>query len=120
VFLHGLKEFNNDFGAWPDQNLTLSSLFGIVDTLQRIVEDGRLNHDDGRGRGRGRGSMSWGRKVRFSSREAQGLEVSIEQRGLAFSSLERKECPVKGSSARVAIEKDVSAAPSPCYGLLAG
>jgi hypothetical protein len=98
VFLHGLKEFNNDFGAWPDQNLALSSLFGIVDTLQSIVEDGCLYHDGGRGRG----SMSLSRKVRFSSREAEGLEVSIEQRWLAFSSLERKECPVKGSSARVA------------------
>ena len=40
-----------------------------------------------------------------SSREVQGLEVSVNERRLAFSSLERKECPLKGSSARVAMRR---------------
>lgn len=40
--------------------------------------------------------------MRFSSRRVQELEVSTSRVLLVFSSLERKECPVKGSSARVA------------------
>jgi hypothetical protein len=101
MFLHSLEEFYNDLRAWTDQNLALSSLFGVVDALQRIVEDGSLDHDGGRVRG----STSLSRKVRFSSQAAQGLEVSIDEQELAFSSLERKECPLKGSSARVAMRR---------------
>lgn len=45
VFLHGLKEFDNNLRAWSDQNLALSSFLGIIDTFQRIVEDRSLDHD---------------------------------------------------------------------------
>lgn len=101
VLLHGLEKFNNDLGAWSDQNLTLSSLFGVVHALQRIVEDGSLDHDGSRGRG----STSLSLTMRFSSQEVQGLEVSMDEQELAFSSLKRKECPLKGSSARVAMRR---------------
>jgi hypothetical protein len=77
VFLHGAEEFDDNLRAWSDQNLALSSLFGVVDALQRIVEDGCLDHDGGRGSE----STSLSRKVRFSSQEAQRLEVSIVSDG---------------------------------------
>ena len=110
MFLHGAEELDNDLGAWSDQNLALSSLFGVVDVLQGIVEDGCFDH------GGDRESTGLSRKWRFSSRKVGGLEVSIYQQSLAFSSLERKECPSKGSSARCRDEKAVSPAPRPCYG----
>ena len=68
--LHGAEELDNNLGAWPDQNLTLSSFFSVVDALQRIVENRCLDHiDDKR-------STSLDQKARFSGRRAQGLEVS--------------------------------------------
>ena len=44
VFLHNAEELDNDFGAWSDQYLTLSRLLGVVDGVERIVEDRGLNH----------------------------------------------------------------------------
>jgi len=75
VFLHCLKEFDNNLGAWSDQNLTLSSFLSIIDAFQGIVEDGSLDHDSDRGRERTRLSQM----ARFSSREEQGLEVSMSE-----------------------------------------
>jgi hypothetical protein len=49
VFLHGLKELDNNLGAWSDQNLALSRFLGIIDAFQRIVEDGSFDHDGVRG-----------------------------------------------------------------------
>jgi hypothetical protein len=72
--LHGAEELDNNLGAWPDQNLALSSLFSVVDALQRIVENRCLDHIDGKR------STSLGRKARFSGRRAQGLEVSTHER----------------------------------------
>jgi hypothetical protein len=48
MFLHGAEELDNNFGARPYQNLAFSSLFGVVDALQRIVEDRCLDHVDGK------------------------------------------------------------------------
>lgn len=39
VLLHDSEEFDNDLGAWSDKDLSLSGLFGVVDCVQRIVED---------------------------------------------------------------------------------
>jgi hypothetical protein len=39
VLLHHTKEFDNDLGAWSDENLALSGLLGIIDGVERIVED---------------------------------------------------------------------------------
>jgi hypothetical protein len=60
--LHGAEELDNNLGAWPDQNLALSSLFSVVDALQRIVENRCLDHIDGK------------------RSTAQGLEVSTHER----------------------------------------
>ena len=45
--LHDLEELDNDLGAGADQNLTLASLLGVVDGVERIVEDGSSNHVGG-------------------------------------------------------------------------
>jgi len=43
VLLHNAEELDDDLGAWSDQDLSLSGLLGIVDGIERIVEDGGLN-----------------------------------------------------------------------------
>jgi hypothetical protein len=72
--LHGAEELDNNLGAWPDQNLALSSFFSVVDAFQRIVEDRCLDHIDGKRST----SLDW--KARFSGRRVQGLEVSTNER----------------------------------------
>jgi hypothetical protein len=47
VLLHNREELDNDLRAGSDQNLTLSRLLGVVDGVERIVEDRCLNHGDG-------------------------------------------------------------------------
>ena len=39
-----MKEFDDDLGAWSDKDLALSGLFSVANALQRIVEDGGLDH----------------------------------------------------------------------------
>ena len=39
VLLHHTEELDNDLGARSDEDLALSSLLGVVDGFQRIVED---------------------------------------------------------------------------------
>jgi len=39
VLLHDAEELNDDLGAWSDENLALSRLLGVVDGIERIVED---------------------------------------------------------------------------------
>jgi hypothetical protein len=39
VLLHDAQEFDDHFGAWSDQDLTLSGFLGVVDVFQRIIED---------------------------------------------------------------------------------
>jgi hypothetical protein len=43
--LHDAQEFDNDLGAWPDQDLALSGFLGIVDGIKRIVEHTCSDHD---------------------------------------------------------------------------
>jgi hypothetical protein len=39
VLLHDAQELDNDLGAGSDEDLTLASLFGIVDALESVVEN---------------------------------------------------------------------------------
>lgn len=39
VLLHNTEEFDNDLGRRTDENLSLSRFLGIVDGVERIVED---------------------------------------------------------------------------------
>ena len=61
VLLHDRQELDDDLGARSDHDLTLASLFGIVDALESVVEDGGLNHGDGIA------------AMRFSSRVSEDL-----------------------------------------------
>jgi hypothetical protein len=47
VLLHDSEELLDDLGAWSDHDLTLSCLFGIVDSVEAVVENGCSDHDDG-------------------------------------------------------------------------
>lgn len=47
VLLHDAQELDDDLGRRTDENLTLASLLGVVDGVERIVEDGSLDHFDG-------------------------------------------------------------------------
>ena len=38
MLLHDAQEFDNNLRARSDQNLTLSSLLGIVDGIERIIQ----------------------------------------------------------------------------------
>jgi len=62
VLLHDAEELDDDLGGWSDQDLSLSGLLGVVDGIERIVEDGGLNHFVG---------------LRFSNRVI-GYEVSAK------------------------------------------
>jgi len=39
MLLHNAEELDNNLGAGSDQDLTLSGLLGVVDGVERIVED---------------------------------------------------------------------------------
>lgn len=39
MLLHDTEELDDNLGAWADENLTLSGLLGVVDGVERIVED---------------------------------------------------------------------------------
>lgn len=44
MLLHHSEELDDDLGARPDENLALAALLGVVDGVERIVQDGSLNH----------------------------------------------------------------------------
>jgi hypothetical protein len=58
VLLHDREELDDDLGGRSDQDLALAGLLGVVDGVERIVEDGGLNHFVG---------------GRFSNREIGGI-----------------------------------------------
>ena len=62
VLLHDTQELGDDFGAGSDHDLALACLLGVVDALQRIVEDRGADH--------GRGIEG---PMRFSSRGIEDL-----------------------------------------------
>jgi hypothetical protein len=47
MLLHHLQELDNHLRARADHDLALAGLLGVVDGLERIVEDGCLNHFGG-------------------------------------------------------------------------
>lgn len=47
VLLHDAEELDNDLGGRTDQDLALAALLGVVDGVERIVEDGSLDHFEG-------------------------------------------------------------------------
>jgi len=61
VLLHDTEELDDNLGGWSDQNLSFPRLLGVVNGIERIIEDGGLH----------------GSGLRFSDRE-NGNEVSAE------------------------------------------
>jgi len=49
MLLHNAQEFDDDLRAWSDQDLSLPGLLGVVDGIERIVEDTCFDHLGGRG-----------------------------------------------------------------------
>ena len=47
MLLHHLQELHNDLRARANHDLALACLLGVVDRLERIVEDGCLDHVGG-------------------------------------------------------------------------
>lgn len=47
VLLHDTQELDNDLGARSDEHLSLARFLGVVDGVERIVEDGGLDHGGG-------------------------------------------------------------------------
>jgi hypothetical protein len=82
-----MEEFHDDFRAWADEHLSLSRLLGVVDGIERIVQDTCFDH-------------AGGREILSSM---VGVEVSARERRRSMLAYERKECPwIKGSSTHVA------------------
>ena len=46
MLLHHPQELDNHLRAWANEDLTLAGLLGVVDGIERIVEDGGLRHID--------------------------------------------------------------------------
>ncbi len=44
VLLHNTQKLNNHFRAWADEYLTFPSFFGVVDGVERIIEDTCFDH----------------------------------------------------------------------------
>ena len=42
--LHDAQKFYNDLRAGTDQDLSLSGFFGVIDGIERIVQDARFHH----------------------------------------------------------------------------
>jgi len=47
VLLHDLQELDNDLGGRADHDLALAGLLGVVEAVERIVEDGGADHFGG-------------------------------------------------------------------------
>lgn len=85
VLLHDTKELDDDLGGRTDQDLSLSGLLGVVDGVQRIVEDGGLDHFGGwRFSDRGCGNEVSASKLYVSLHGLLSMEsaLMIEQRVL--------------------------------------
>jgi hypothetical protein len=44
VFLHDTQKLDNDLGAGSDEDLALPGFFGVVDGVERIIEDTGFDH----------------------------------------------------------------------------
>ena len=47
MFLHDTEKLDDNLGGRADQNLSLSRLLGIVDSIERIVENRGFDNDCG-------------------------------------------------------------------------
>lgn len=47
MLLHDVQELDDDLGRGTDHDLTATHLLGVVDGVERIVEDGSADHFDG-------------------------------------------------------------------------
>lgn len=47
MLLHDVQELDNDLRRGTDQDLTATHLLGVVDGVERIVENGGADHFDG-------------------------------------------------------------------------
>jgi hypothetical protein len=95
VALHDLQELDDDLGTWPDEDLALAGLLGIVDGVERIVEHAGPHHG--------------GRNEILDPRGGEGRYLRDRSRKSAIRSLERRECPEKGSEAHVAVRERIAA-----------
>lgn len=46
VSLHDAQELNDDLRAGSDEHLALAALLGVIDGIERIVEDAGFDHLD--------------------------------------------------------------------------
>ena len=46
MFLHDTQELDNNLRAGPNKHLALPGLFGVVDGIERIVENTGFDHFD--------------------------------------------------------------------------
>jgi hypothetical protein len=112
VLLHDSKELDDDLGGRTDEDLALAGLLGVVHGVERIVEDGSLDHFGGLGI---EILKSFGEKkiMRYLYDKTQQKSTPSRLSGTkgvfklhnksATTSLERKECPfciARSSSAR--------------------
>lgn len=44
MFLHDAEELHNDLRARSDKDLAFSGLFGVVDSIESIIEDASFDH----------------------------------------------------------------------------
>lgn len=77
MFLHDAQKLDNDLGAGSDEDLALPGFFGVVDGVERIIEDTRFDHFE----------------ILSSMVGVEVSRVVRERSELAFTSFERKECP---------------------------
>ena len=45
--LHDTQKLDDDFRAWANKDLSFPGFFGVVDGVERIVEDAGLDHSGG-------------------------------------------------------------------------
>lgn len=84
VLLHDSEELDDDLGGGADQDLALASLLGVVHGVERIVEDGSLDHFGGL-------EFEILKSRRWDMRYL--CECRLSQPPVVF---ERKECPFAG------------------------
>lgn len=116
VLLHDLQELDDDLGAGPDQDLALAGLLGVVDAVERIVEDGGADHLGGvlRFSSRGKLEMRYLKKtqVRHVSLRWHFEQESTRARGV-LPLIAEEEMRIRGQahgrSARRGLEPDLIA-----------
>ena len=47
MLLHHTQKLDDDLRTGPDKDLSLPSLFGVVDRIESVIEDASLDHNGG-------------------------------------------------------------------------